>query len=208
MRVAALHGPSLPSRETVAGFEVFRIALWSSILPRGVIAGTVRRIEVLLRIALGHRGFDVLHCHDLESLPIGVVMKLMSFLSARLIYDAHEYESHQSPGQSARRTRFLQAIECTPFGGVDRIITVTPSIAREHVRLYHVSEPAIVLNCPPLQSPARESRFHDLLCIAPSQSICLYQGLLAVGRAAFCGIRPCPLVNSSDSWRPPTLVSA
>jgi glycosyltransferase involved in cell wall biosynthesis len=180
--VAALHGPGLPSREEVSGFEVRRIALWSSRLPKGKVAGVCRRIELLLRIALGCRGNDVLHCHDLEALPIGVVMKLASLWSARLIYDAHEYESNQSPGQSERRTRALQAIERVLIRAVDHTITVSPSIAREYVRLYGVPEPAVVLNCPPLQDPVPASRFRERFGIAESQSIFLYQGRLTVGR--------------------------
>ena len=135
-----------------------------------------------MRIVFACRGFDVVHCHDLEALPIGVVMKIASLGRIRLIYDAHEYESNQSPGQSERRTRMLQAVERRLLWVVDRSITVSPSIAREYARLYGIPEPAVVLNCPLLQDVPRASRFRERFGIAETQSIFLYQGRLTVGR--------------------------
>lgn len=182
VHVAALHAKDLPTTEQLSGVLVRRIRLWSSSLPKGKFAGVCKRVEMLLRIALGFRGFDVVHSHDLEALPIGVVMKFLSMGSIRLVYDAHEFESDQSPGQSAGRTRCLQSIERLLIRAVDTTITVSPSIAREYVRLYGVPEPLVVLNCPLLQDQPKSSKFRELFGLRNSQTVFLYQGRLTVGR--------------------------
>lgn len=77
-----------PEHEIQNGIEVVRIPVKSK---RHL---GVRQIIPYLQFAyralryIGQQKFDVIHCHDLPDLPIGVIIKIIK--KAPLIYDAHE----------------------------------------------------------------------------------------------------------------------
>ena len=77
-------------------------------------------------------GFDVVHCHDWLTLPVGA--RAAKVLGARLVYDAHEYFAGMSrPGKrQGLRSRVRQWVrrrrENRALRAVDLLITVSPLI--------------------------------------------------------------------------------
>jgi glycosyltransferase involved in cell wall biosynthesis len=64
----------------------------------------------------------------------------------------------------------------------DHVITVSESIGSEYSKLYGVSKPSTVLNCPNYQESKRRDLFRAVFNIRNDQKIFLYQGALSKGR--------------------------
>jgi glycosyltransferase involved in cell wall biosynthesis len=92
-----------------------------------------------------HVHYDVVHAHDLNTLPAAWAIARRS--GARLVFDAHELYADVST-LSRREQRVWRLIERVLARQADAVITVCTSIADELVRRYDVAPPAIVLNCP------------------------------------------------------------
>jgi len=125
---------------------------------------------------------DIIHCNDLNTLPVGVMLKLLSFGRIKVVYDAHEFESNQIPNQSRFSIRMLQMVEGALIRFADAVITVSNGIAEEYARLYNIKKPALVLNCPPYKEVGKNNIFRKTLGITYEQTIFLYQGGLSKGR--------------------------
>lgn len=95
--------------------------------------------------ALSRRELDVIHAHDVLTLPAAVAIARRT--GARLIYDAHELYSEVST-LSPRERRVWQRIERALAPRADATITVCESIAVELTTRYGVVEPIVLLNCP------------------------------------------------------------
>ena len=81
-------GGSLPATDEVDGLKVHRVRTKGALR---ILASDVLRNPVWWRTAQGlAKGleFDVLHCHDLDTLPIGVRLKRVT--GKPLVYDCHE----------------------------------------------------------------------------------------------------------------------
>lgn len=197
-QVVALHEPGLPESEQQQGISVHRIALKTRSWSKHRAVHLLKYAELFLRVLWRYRGYAIVHCHDLDALPMGVGLKLLSPGRTRLVYDAHEYESHQRPGQSAKVTWLLQRLEGGLIRFADRVITVSASIAREYTRLYGIAEPAVVLNCPVYKAPPEQDKFREAFPIAPEQMIFLYQGGLGPGRGVEQILAAFEAMNGSD----------
>ena len=105
--------------------------------------------------------FDIIHCHDLDTLPIGV--KIKKKLNLPLIYDAHEIWgymiSRDLPKLWANCYIFLEKII---IKYVDSIITVNEPLKNYFSDIIN-KHILIVMNCKPLQSkihkPTNNNRF-------------------------------------------------
>jgi hypothetical protein len=53
-------------------------------------------LEFLFRVIREYRKADIFHCNDLDTLPIGVVIRMFFNRNARVFYDAHEYETERN----------------------------------------------------------------------------------------------------------------
>lgn len=136
-----------------------------------------------IRQAINLRKHDVVHCNDLNTLPVGVLLKALSWGRIRIVYDAHEFESNQVPNQSGWSIWYLQTLERALIQFADVVVTVSQSIANEYQRLYGIRPPKVVLNCPPYRPVrAKHDLFRSALGIGPDQKIFLYQGGLTFGR--------------------------
>ena len=88
--------------------------------------------------------FDVIHCHDLDTLPAAVALRDMYCPGATLIYDAHEL----FPFQFQDRTwqRYWSEVEAEHITAADLVITVNESVAKELVQQYHIPQPTVIYN--------------------------------------------------------------
>ncbi len=125
--------------------------------------------------------FDVLHAHDLITLPVAVALKRRT--GARLVYDAHELYPEVSTLSKTER-RVWSLLERPLIKHADDVITVCESIAGELTARYSIAAPTVVLNCPPSAAGVEHSA--DLLRahagIDDDEPLVLYQGGFAPHR--------------------------
>ena len=116
------------------------------------------RFWKLARPALRELRPDVVHAHDLKTLYAGA-----RYRAARLIYDAHEYETQSIAIRSARQRLGARVFERYGIRRAAAVITVSDGIADELAELYGIPKPYVVLNTPhagiadrPIAPPLRE----------------------------------------------------
>jgi glycosyltransferase involved in cell wall biosynthesis len=180
--VVALWEAGLAPKETIEGISVVRIRLRSKTWSKHPVVQLVKYAEFLWRALRVCRDADIVHCHDLNALPVGAWLK-MSGRNVRVVYDAHEYEIDDRPngGKISKKLKYL--LEKSLIRFADRVITVSDAIAEEYVGLYDISKPALVLNTPfYLETPPRSDYFRRRFGIDAKQTIFLYQGALSRGR--------------------------
>lgn len=123
--------------------------------------------------------FDVLHCNDLNTLPIAFILKKIKS-SIKVVYDAHEYETEVHNIKGIKKY-LIKKLEKFLIKYADDVICVSESIAVAYKKLYNI-EPSIILNTPALESIAKHDIFRNELKIDKNQKIFLYQGSLSPGR--------------------------
>lgn len=91
---------------------------------------------------------DVIHCHDLETLPAAALVKnaiaKRTGKTPKLIYDTHELFPFQEP--SALFQRYWLKQERKLIHEADAIIAVNSSVADELVRLHKIPAPVVLYN--------------------------------------------------------------
>lgn len=126
---------------------------------------------------------DIVHCNDLNTLPISFLIKKILNKKIKVIYDAHEYETEMNH-LSTRSKKIMYFLEKRLIKHVDQTITVSKSIAMEYKRLYpFINTPKVVLNCPVNKSlNLKNDLFRTKFNIPRANTIYLYQGSLSKGR--------------------------
>jgi len=126
--------------------------------------------------------FDVVHAHDLNTLPVAALIARHS--PAQLVYDAHELYPEVSTLSALERWTWRR-IEPGLVRQADRVITVCDSIAQEISARYRVPVPHVLLNCPsryedvdPAASPLRAAAGLE----SDARRLILYQGGFAPNR--------------------------
>lgn len=182
VKVVALHEKGLPECEAVGDIDVQRIKLSTKDWSKNRLVQLIKYLEFLLRSMGLYRYAEVVHCNDLNALPVGALLKVLSLGRIKVVYDAHEYESNQVPNQSRLSIKLLQLLEGGLIRFADAVITVSEGIAREYARLYVIEKPTLVLNCPLYQEVEKKDRFRERFGISPEATIFLYQGGVSGGR--------------------------
>jgi len=124
---------------------------------------------------------DIIHCNDLYTLPMGVIVKKFYNKNVKIVYDAHEYETEVN-GLTGNKKRFRKIMERSLIRYADKVICVSDAIALEYQRLYKIKKPSLVLNTPEYQKIEKKNFFREKLGISDEQTIFLYQGGLSKGR--------------------------
>lgn len=127
VEIAGFHEPGCAPTETIDNREIRRFLLRSRRLPKDIISQSIKFFEWRQQVIGAYRDkpLGVIHCHDLEPLPIGVRLKQLS--GAKLVYDAHELETERL-GMGNLRKRLAHLTEDRCLSSVDAMITVSPSI--------------------------------------------------------------------------------
>ncbi|MEI8605381.1 glycosyltransferase family 4 protein [Pseudoalteromonas sp. B160] len=100
--VFAMHNEGLAEFSEEEFFTTQRVKLSSRKWSKRRIIQVVKYIEFIFRTFSRTKGYDHIHCNDLNSLPIGVMRKLASS-KVKLIYDAHEYETEMNGVQGIEK---------------------------------------------------------------------------------------------------------
>lgn len=125
--------------------------------------------------------FDLLHCHDLPTLPAGARLR-DRWPTAKLIYDSHELFPAQF--DDPHLADYWHALEARHVHAADAVVTVNPSIAAELARRHRIPTPTVIYNSfglPPAP-PIDESRFAAHFGLTGAGPLVLYQGGLVDGR--------------------------
>lgn len=91
---------------------------------------------------------DIYHCHDLNTLYIGMVLKRKQ--QAKLVYDSHELYLHKNRLAPAGifKTWLLKWIETRGMAAADKVITVGECIADWMAKEYKAPKPTVIINAP------------------------------------------------------------
>jgi len=142
--------------------------------------------------------FDILHCNDLNTLPIGFIIKKFFNKNIKVVYDAHEYET-ETYALKGTSQKVAKIVEKYLINYVDATITVSESIADEYVKLYGIKKPYIVLNTPPYKEIEKKDIFRKKFGIKKEKMIFLYQGGLGKGRGIEVLLKTFKSLESSDA---------
>ena len=181
VRVVALHEEPLKEYEEIEGIDVHRVKLKSRGWSKSAFIQIFKYIEFVYKFIKLYKNSDILHCNDLNTLPIGVIVKRFFNRNVKIVYDAHEYES-ETIALSGIKKSLVKWLERVLIKDADCVITVSETIANEYVRLYGIKKPALVLNTPPYKEVAKKDLFREQFNIDKSSTIFLYQGALTRGR--------------------------
>lgn len=124
---------------------------------------------------------DVIHCHDINVLPVGVFAKL--FTRSKLIYDAHELESNKN-GIKKLTGFFIYWIEKIFWPLVDSLIVVSPSINEWYNTNLGHKETREIFNSPVIKNDDDYDAFYlkNRFSIPEEKRVFIYIGLLMQGR--------------------------
>ena len=88
----------LPLEEEVNGVKIIRKRMRSQWIERIRFVRFVY-FQMYVWMQVGRQAmtwYDVIHCHDLNTLQFGALMKVLKLGKVKLIYDAHEYETQRN----------------------------------------------------------------------------------------------------------------
>jgi glycosyltransferase involved in cell wall biosynthesis len=178
--VIAHHDKNLEKEEKHSKLTIRRVAY----LDRTVTKGKIGKLRAYLNyvgesIAYA-KEFEILHCNDINTLPIGVIIKKVYNKNVKIVYDAHEYETETYALKGIQK-KITKLVEKFLIKYADKVITVSDSIANEYVKLYGISKPALVLNTPPFKEVVKYNKFREAFDIE-GKTIFLYQGGLTKNR--------------------------
>ncbi len=181
VKVVALHEEPLLEYDSVSGIFTHRIIIKTKSWSKRKIVQVIKYIEFMFKFIKKYKNSDIIHCNDLDTLPIGVFIKLFFNKKVKIVYDAHEFEINQKPYQSKISIKLLYFLEKFLIKYADACFTVGVSIANEYCRTYHI-KPTVLYNAPRLIAPKKTNFFREKFCIDKKSIIMLYQGGLSRGR--------------------------
>ena len=182
VKVVALYENGLEEFEEIQEISIHRMKLKSKEWSKSGIVQLFKYFEFLYRAVKEYKTSDILHCNDLNALPIGVMVKKFFNKEIKIVYDAHEYET-QRHGMSLVKRFVLKRLESYFIKYANRVITVSPSIALAYSKDYGIEKPALVLNTPFYKEvKSKKNLFREKFNISEDTKLFLYQGVLNRGR--------------------------
>ena len=181
VKVVALHEEPLLEFDNVSNISIHRIRLKTRNWSKHKIIQIIKYMEFLYKFIKEYKKSDILHCNDLDTLPIGILIKIFFNKKVKIVYDVHEFEINQKPHQSKLSIKLLYFLEKFLIKYADACFTVSESIADEYYKMYAV-KPTILYNSPKFIKPKKTDIFREKFSIKQSSTIMLYQGGLSRGR--------------------------
>lgn len=125
---------------------------------------------------------DVIHVHDLAPLALGV--KVSKETGAKLIYDAHELETHRN-GLGFLKRKIVSCQEKKFIKYADAVITVSNSIAKHLAFTYKIPEPYVIYNAPEIIDDVEKKHKSDIrkqIKVDEANPLCIYVGKITFNR--------------------------
>lgn len=182
IHIAGLQEDGLPEHERVDDRRtIWRAPLRTRPLPRSLPFQVLKYLEFCVRMLIHARRVRpaAINVHMLALLPLGVAAAWVC--GARLVYDAHELET-ETNGLTGVRQTLSRWVERLLIRRAAMVIVVGEGIADWYRRTYGLRNVVTVMNCPRYRAPARTTRLHTSLGLAPETELVLYQGGLVPGR--------------------------
>jgi glycosyltransferase involved in cell wall biosynthesis len=128
-----------------------------------------------LCLSASQDGMDVIHCHDIETLPCGIWLKKTS--GALLVWDAHEIYEELAGIDLQLRKRY-QRILSRSLREIDFFITINDSFSTWYKNNYPALPGAVIIkNATHIATDiAYDGRLHVAADLPREQKIALYQG--------------------------------
>jgi len=182
VEIAGFHEEGYAEQEDLGGRAVWRARLRTRGLAKHLASQAIKYFEWrhLLLTRYRHARIAVIHCHDLEPLPIAVRLKQLT--GARLVYDAHELETEREGAHGVRQW-LNRMTERRMMRHVDRLITVSPSILTWYQQHFPGVQAHLVRNVP--HKPSHAVSIHPLrqeLDIPHDSLLLLFLGRFTAGR--------------------------
>jgi len=142
----------------------------------------------------------VVHCHDIQALPVGVAMKVLK-PSIKLVYDTHELWVGKVQDKGFILRRAVQLIEWLGVRQSEKVITVSEGIAQFLADKNGCNKPLVLRNIFEISSV--ESSIQDYpsirqrLGLDPDLPIILYQGGIKTGRGLTCLVKSMKYLRST-----------
>ena len=180
------HENKLPRNESFEGWNVKRIVLTTTrIWPKKLMFKLqTQYFEYTIKILKESRTANIIHANNLETLPVAVIIKLLSFGKIKILYDACELETHRNGIFGLLKLLFrIGESCCIPFA--DSVITVSDSIADWYQNHYRIARPSVVRNIPQINKITQNGNDFDLkrkFSLKEGDLLFIYQGGLASGR--------------------------
>jgi len=181
VKVVALHEEPLKEFDEVQNILVHRVKLKSRGWSKNKLIQLLKYFEFIYRVVKKYKNSDIFHCNDLNALPIGVIIKKFFNKNAKVVYDAHEYETERF-NQRLIEKKVTKKIEKFLLKYTDSVITVSNSIANDYVKIYKIKKPYLVFNTPNYKTIEKKNLFREKFNIAQESIIFLYQGGVSKGR--------------------------
>jgi glycosyltransferase involved in cell wall biosynthesis len=175
--VATSSSKKMPKNEIKKSIKVERVRLTGfGIMPFDLIVYWIICI-------FKYRKYNIFHCNDLYTLPVGVVIKRLFNKKTKIIYDCHEHETEAHIYKNKKILKYIaKIIERSLIKYADQVITVSQSIAKDYAKRYGIKEPLLVLNCPYYNKYKKKNLFREKFKIPSQTKILLYQGEYRSGR--------------------------
>lgn len=173
----------LEQYEKTEFYELYRIKLSSSKFKRNLITKSLSSFEWILRVFLlfKDKNIDVIQCHSISSLPLGILFKLLR--GASVVYDAHELETEKH-GWNKLAKGIGKIFECFAMLFVDSMLVVSQSIMDWYSIRYPRKKIYLVRNAPVrkagaiVESDILKTKFK----ISENEVLFIYQGMLSEAR--------------------------
>ncbi len=147
MYIAAVWEEGLKEYEPLDDkLAICRIRLQSRFLPKDIFSQAIKYLEWMLKIYIKFRKEHpkIVHCHDLQTLPIGILFKY--FQKSLLIYDSHELATEHA--LTGIRQYLGKILERSLIYSAQGVIVVSDSIAKWYNDKYSLKQISIVKNVP------------------------------------------------------------
>ncbi len=140
---------------------------------------------------------DIVHCHDIGALPVGVLVK--EAIGSRLVFDAHEI--YDQLAQTSAAERALNRHVARLYGDkADAFVTINDSIATYYRRNFpFLPIPVVIRNAVHRSEPFEyDGRLHEAAGLTAGDKILLYQGGFARHRGLVQLVQCAPMLP--EGW--------
>ena len=180
--VIALHDDGIMEKEQVAGINIHRVKLKSRSWSKKKFVQILKYFEFGYIVLKRFMDTNIIHCNDLNPLPIACIMRWLSRGRIKIVYDAHEFETERVGLNNPLIKLMMSLLERYLIKKVQAVITVSDGIAEQYKLRYKIQKPYVIMNCPYKQEVEKKDIFRKTFNISENQRIFLYQGGLCEGR--------------------------